>query len=255
MEKFQTTLVAVNATTFRGKSIALTLSYIFPLLNHQISCQHQHQPVAASAPATMQIQHRVSTQNHSKVDNWLQLHKCASNINRCTHKNKRILAIPVPETKAKVRDRIVQDLHDEKVSGKGLRKRNVNHRDAKSADKENQLSLELEAEVNVSHAILKHFIDYEKSYPACPARNITKITINGTKGQVLDSTTKVGECKSFSGHADLNDLKLIMPDVAYQERYNISAIQVNSLNIGLIESPSSSKKKPAYEEMLEMEER
>ncbi|XP_060179803.1 kinesin-like protein KIN-14B [Lycium barbarum] len=197
---------------------------------------------------------RVSTQNHSKVDNWLQLHKCTSNINRCTHKNKRIPAIPVPETKAKVRDRIVQDLHDEKVSGKGLRKRNVNHTEAKSADMENQLSSELEAEVNVSHAVLKHFIDYEKSYPACPACNIAKITINGTKGQVLDSTTKVGACRSFSGHADLNDLKLIMPDVAYQGRYNISAIKVNSLNIGLIESPSSSKKKPDYEEMLEMEE-
>ncbi|MCD9646836.1 hypothetical protein HAX54_037032 [Datura stramonium] len=197
---------------------------------------------------------RVSTQNHSKVDNWLQLHKCASNINRCTHKNKRILAVPIPEKKARVRGRIVQDLHDEKVPGKGLRKRNVNHRDAKSADMENHLSSELEAEVNVSHAVLKHFIDYEKSYPACPACNIDAITMNGTQGQVLDSTTEVSECRSFSGPADLNDLKLIMPGIACQERYNISAMKVNSLSMGLIGSPSSSKKKPNCEEMHEMEE-
>lgn len=197
---------------------------------------------------------RGSTQNHSKVDNWLQLHKCASNINRCTHKNKRVLAIPIPENKARVRGRIVPDSHDEKVPGKGLRTRNMNHRDAKSADMDNHLSSELEEEVNVSNAVLKHFIDYEKPYPACPACKIYAVTVNGTQGQVLDSTTEVSECRSFSGPADLNDLKLIMPDIAYQERYNISASKVNSLSIGLIGSPSCSKKKPKYEEMHEMEE-
>ncbi|KAJ8529025.1 hypothetical protein K7X08_035860 [Anisodus acutangulus] len=195
---------------------------------------------------------RVSTQNHSKVGNWLQLHKCASNINRCTHKNKRILAIPISEKKARVRGRIVQDLHDEKVPDKELRKRNSNHRDAKSADMENHLNSELE--VNVSHAVLKHFFYYEKSSPACPACDIDAITVDGTQSQLLDSTTEVSECRSLSGPADLNDLKLIMPDVAYQERYNISASKLNSLSIGLIGSPSSSKKKPNYEEMHEMEE-
>ncbi|KAG5630887.1 hypothetical protein H5410_002604 [Solanum commersonii] len=101
---------------------------------------------------------RVSTQNHSKVDNWLQLHKCASNINSSTHKNKRILAIPIPENKARVRGRIVADLHDETVQGKELRTRNTKHRDAKSVHMENHLSSELEEEVHVSHAVLKHFI-------------------------------------------------------------------------------------------------
>ncbi|KAL3347862.1 hypothetical protein AABB24_021483 [Solanum stoloniferum] len=197
---------------------------------------------------------RVSTQNHSKVDNWLQLYKCASNINSSTHKNKRILAIPIPENKARVRGRIVADLHDEKVPGKGLRTRNTKHRDAKSVDMENHLSSELEEEVNVSHAVLKHFIAYEKSYSACPACNIDAITLNGTQGQVLDSTIEVSECRSFSGPADFNDLKMIMPDIAYKETYNISASKVNSLSIGLIGSPSSSKKKPNYEEMHDMEE-
>ncbi|KAK4339069.1 hypothetical protein RND71_040531 [Anisodus tanguticus] len=196
---------------------------------------------------------RVSTQNHSKVGNWLQLHKCASNINRCTHKNKRILAIPISEKKARVRGRIVQDLHDEKVPDKELRKRNSNHRDAKSADMENHLNSELE-EVNVSHAVLKNFVYYEKSSPACPACEIDAITVDGTQSQLLDSTTEVSECRSLSGPADLNDLKLIMPDVAYQERYNISESKLNSLSIDLIGSPSSSKKKPNYEEMHEMEE-
>ncbi|XP_015162961.1 kinesin-related protein 3-like [Solanum tuberosum] len=196
---------------------------------------------------------RVSTQNHSKVDNWLQLHKCASNINSSTHKKKRILAIPIPENKARIRGRIVADLHDEKVQGKELRTRNTKHRDAKSVDMENHLSSELEEEVNVSHAVLKHFIAYEKSYSACPACNIDAITLNGTQGQVLDSI-EVSECRSFSGPADLNDLKLIMPDIAYQETYNISASKVNSLSIGLIGSPSSSKKTPNYEEMHDMEE-
>lgn len=190
---------------------------------------------------------RISTQNHSKVDNWLQLHKCAANINSSTHKNKRILAIPIPENKARVRGRIVADLHEEKVPGKGLRTRNTKHRDAKLVDMENHLSSELE-EVNVSHAVFKHFIAYEKSYSACTACNIDAITLNGTQGQVLDSTFEV------SGPADLNDLKLIMPDIAYQETNNISASKVNSLSIGLIESPSSSKKKPNYEEMHDMEE-
>ncbi|KAJ8574006.1 hypothetical protein K7X08_010517 [Anisodus acutangulus] len=181
---------------------------------------------------------RVSTQNHSKVDNWLQLHKCASNINMFTHKNKRIVAIPIPENKSRVRGRIVKDLHDEKVPGKGLRKRNVNHRDAKSADMENHLSSKLEAEVNVSNAY--------------PAWNIDEITINAY--QVLDSTTEVSERGNFSGPADLNDPELIMPGIAYQGRYYISSSNVNSLSIGLIESPSSSKKISNNEEMLEREE-
>ncbi|XP_009793652.1 kinesin-like protein KIN-14T isoform X1 [Nicotiana tabacum] len=199
---------------------------------------------------------RVSTQNHSKVDNWLQLHKYASNTNRCTHKNKRILAIPIPEKKARARGRVAQDLHDEQVPGKGLRKRIVNHQDAKSADMENHMDLssELEAEANESHAISKHFMNYEKSYPAPPACNIDEITMNGTQGQVFDSTTEVSECSNFSAPDNFNDLKLTMPDIAYQERYNMSASTVNSLSIGLIESPSSSKKKPNYEQILKMEE-
>lgn len=149
---------------------------------------------------------RVSTQNHSKVDNWLQLHKRASNINRCTNKNKRIHVIPIPENKARVRGNIGPDLHDEKVECEGLRTRNTKHRDAKSAALKNHLSSELEEEVDVSHAVLKHFIDYEKSYPACPACNIDAITMNRPQGQVLDSTSEVSEYRSFSAPADLNDL-------------------------------------------------
>lgn len=45
-----------------------------------------------------------------------------------------------------------------------------------------------------------------------------------------------------------------MPDIAYQERYNISASKINSLSIGLIGNPSTSKKKPNYEAMHKMEE-
>ncbi|XP_031099966.1 kinesin-like protein KIN-14B isoform X2 [Ipomoea triloba] len=177
-----------------------------------------------------QVNRRINslhTWNHSKVDNWLQLHKYTPNNTSSTHRNKKVLAIPIPEKKSKGRGRIPKESCDEEVQGQKFRRRNIKHLevagvvDAKvemetTSDAKVDVETVSEAEGTVTSVVLTDFSD-----------NVADSTSSNTDEKPTKEQAKVyafltDQCtySNSTASADLEGSKMTAEEIVSKETYS-----------------------------------
>lgn len=179
-----------------------------------------------------QVNRRINslhTWNHSKVDNWLQLHKYTPNNTSSTHRNKKVLAIPIPEKKINGRGRITKESGNKEVHGQKVKRQNIKHLEAAevvdakvemetASDGKLDAETVSEAEGTVTSVVLTDFSD-----------NIADSTSSNTdekptkaQAKVYDFLTDQCTYSNSTASTDLEGSKTTAEEIVSKERYSES---------------------------------